>query len=90
MDVNILIWPRQMCFVHCRFPLWCPHSASPGFPLTSPALLLDDATLGVGERCRVTRAMVGGLQPMRTGRETGRGPGGGGGGAAPIWEDAPL
>lgn len=41
----------------------------PLFPLTSPALLLvvlaEDAALGVGERCRVTRAMVGGLQLLR-------------------------
>lgn len=42
---------------------------APAFLPTSPALLLvvlaEDAALGVGERCRVTRAMVGGLQPWR-------------------------
>lgn len=38
------------------------------FPPTSPALLLvvlaEDAALGVGERCRVTRAMVAAPQPL--------------------------
>lgn len=36
------------------------------FPLTSPALVLEvDAALGVGERCRVTRAMDGNLPAQR-------------------------
>lgn len=42
------------------------------FLLTSPALLLvvlaEDAALGVGERCRVTRAMVGALLERREGK----------------------
>lgn len=71
---------------------------APAFAPTSPALLLvvlaEDAALGVGERCRVTRAMVGGLQPWwraaeveeeeeekkREGRRWKR----------RMWEDAPL
>lgn len=56
------------------------------FPLTSPALLLvvltEDAALGVGERCRVTRAMVGGLQPWRAAEERRRE-------GRRMWEDAP-
>ncbi|KAG8010693.1 hypothetical protein GBF38_009862 [Nibea albiflora] len=65
---------------------------APALPPTSPALLLvvlaEDAALGVGERCRVTRAMVGGLQPWwraaeeeeeEEKRREGRGGGGRGG-----------
>lgn len=57
------------------------------FPPTSALLLVEpaeDAALGVGERCRVTRAMVGGLQPWRTAaaEEIWEG--------RRMWEDAPL
>lgn len=49
----------------------------PAFPLTSPALLLvvlaDDAALGVGERCSVTRAMVSELQERRGEEKGGEG-----------------
>ena len=61
---------------------------APAFPPTSPALLLvvlaEDAALGVGERCRVTRAMVGGLQPWRAAEEERRGREGRGGGCGKM------
>lgn len=70
---------------------WYGHShkdRAPAFILTSPALLFvvlaEDAALGVGERCRVTRAMVGGLQPWRAAEEERRREG------RRLWEDAPL
>lgn len=61
------------CICSCRSAS-SHKSRPPTFPLTSPALLLaEDAALGVGDRCRVTRAMAGGLRrPWRAAEEQGR------------------
>lgn len=101
MTVNpsckIFNYTRSVLMSSCRSNLsvssYSQHKdRAPTLRLTSPALLLvvlaEDAALGVGERCRVTRAMVDGLQPWRAAKERRRKVGGRGG--APVWEDAPL